>query len=398
MRATTPGSETGARTPRRRDARTTGLPELRFAGLELWVIVLVETVGGGLGLAIAAAGLARRRTRARSRRRYGRYPLLLSLHDEAKPQDLEDTIEAIANLVRVFPTERARHGQPFIAFELRHELGPSGALEWSILVRCEPTIAAGVDSALSAAYPDVRLGPDTPHDESATPLPGHVMRFRKRRGFVYPLVADGDALASPPLEAIAHAQAALAVPSVVRFGLTPAPVCWESIARWSYRRHENKLIRSERWGLPEGGLTSTLNRAEMANAGRTQNRSLFWLECVIAADGLQSARRLAATVQARRGENRLQRRWMPVRHNLYRRRFAAATPPLLPSPRSLISASEAAHLLALPTARMKGVPVRRAATPRISMPPEIQRADPDLPVPTAVAAELAVAVGVEIAT
>ena len=71
---------------------------------------------------------------------------------------------------------------------------------------------------------------------------------------------------------------------------------------------------------------------------------------------------------------------MPVRHNLYRRRFPTATPPLLPSPRALISAAEAAHLLALPTARMKGVPVRRVAIPRIPMPPEILRADPDQPV------------------
>ena len=62
---------------------------------------------------------------------------------------------------------------------------------------------------------------------------------------------------------------------------------------------------------------------------------------------------------------------MPVRQNLYRRRFPTATPPLLPSPRALISAAEAAHLLALPTARMKGVPVRRVAIPRIPMPPEI---------------------------
>jgi hypothetical protein len=72
---------------------------------------------------------------------------------------------------------------------------------------------------------------------------------------------------------------------------------------------------------------------------------------------------------------------MIVRHNLYRRRFPTATPPLLPSPRCLISAAEAAHLLELPSARMKGVPVRRLAIPRIPMPPEILRADVDEPVP-----------------
>ena len=139
-------------------------------------------------------------------------------------------------------------------------------------------------------------------------------------------------------------------------------------------------MRQERWGLPEGGLTSTLNRAEMTNAERTQNRSLFWLEVVVAADTRETCKQLAAAVQARRGENRLHRRWMIARQDLYRRRFPTATPPLLPSPRSLVSAAEVAHLLALPSARMKGVPVRRVAVPRIPMPPEILRAEPSAPV------------------
>ena len=50
-------------------------------------------------------------------------------------------------------------------------------------------------------------------------------------------------------------------------------------------------MRQERWGLPEGGLTSTFNRAEMRAAERTQNRSLFWLETVVAADTPRRARR-----------------------------------------------------------------------------------------------------------
>jgi hypothetical protein len=39
-----------------------------------------------------------------------------------------------------------------------------------------------------------------------------------------------------------------------------------------------------------------------------------------------------------------------------------------------VSAAEAAHLLALPSARMKGVPVRRLTLPRIPAPPEAMRA------------------------
>src|SRR4051812_21274017 len=231
--------------------------EPRILGLPVALLVALEAASGTLGLATTALALAVRRTRARRRRVYELYTLHLSPHDEAKPQDLEDMLEAIANLVRAFPTDRARTGQSFLAFELLHLPGPSGELEWSIAARCEPKIAVALDAALSAAYPDVRLGhvggtAPQPHD---MPLaePGHVMRFRKQRGFIYPLVAAGDELASPPLEAIAHAQASLGVPSAIRFTLTPAPVWLEGVARALYRHHENRLVRQERWGLPEGG-------------------------------------------------------------------------------------------------------------------------------------------------
>ena len=87
----------------------------------------------------------------------------------------------------------------------------------------------------------------------------------------------------------------------------------------------------------------------------------------------ERARRVAAAVQSRRGENRLHRRWMIVRQRLYRRRFPQALRPLIPSTRCLVSAAEVAHLLELPTARMKGVPVRRLMLPRIPAPPELER-------------------------
>ena len=130
---------------------------------------------------------------------------------------------------------------------------------------------------------------------------------------MYSLIADGEEQASSPLEQIARAQIAAGAPSIVRFQLTPTPSFFEELARRLYRRHENKLVRQERWGLPEGGLWSTFNRAEMRAAERTQNRSLFWLETVIAADSREVCKTVAAAVQSRRGENRLHRRWMIIR-------------------------------------------------------------------------------------
>jgi hypothetical protein len=357
----------------------------RILGLSLPELIALEAAGGTLGLATTGLALGIRRTRARRRRNYARYALHLSPHDEAKPQDVEDLMEAIAHLVRALPADRARHGQPYVAFELDHDQGPSGELEWSLAVRCPPQLAVALDGTLSAAYPDARLGRLAGEHPQPAPtragVPGHVMRFRKRRGFVYSLLPAADELGSPPLEAIAHAQVSLGTPSTIRFSLTPAPASLEAITHRCFRRHENRLAHQGRWGLPEAGLQSTLQRAELTNASRAQNRSLFWLELVIAAADRETCRQLAAAVQARRGENRLHRRWMPIRHDLYRRRFPAAIPPLVPSPRALVSAAEAAHLLALPTARMKGVPVRRIAIPRIPMPPEIHRAAVEHAVP-----------------
>ena len=351
-----------------------------FSPIEL---VAIELAGGVLLLCGVAGLLIGRRTLRRRTRGYALYELHLSTHDQAKGQDLEDMVESIANIVRAWPADRARHGQPYVALELICSAvdGASGAteMEWSINIRCQPRAVTALDGALSAAYPDVRLG--RTHGEQPYPRPGvlrepgYVIRFRKERSFVYSLIADGEQQASSPLEQIARAQVAQDGPSLVRFQLTPTPSTFEELARRLYRHHENKLARQERWGLREGGLTSTFNRAEMRAAERTQNRSLFWLETVLAADTREVCKAVAAAVQSRRGENRLHRRSMIIRQGLYRRRFRRALGPLVPSFRSLVSAAEVAHMLELPSARMKGVPVRRVTIPRIPAPPEIVRAD-----------------------
>ena len=341
----------------------------------------LESAAGVLLIGVLLLLLVARRVRRRGRREYALYELHLSTHDQAKGQDLEDMVESIANIVRAWPAERVRHGQPYLALELICGTAPNAGgrleMEWSINIRCEPESASALDGAISAAYPDVRLG--RTHGELPRPRPGalrepgYVMRFRKERSFVYSLIADGEEQASAPLEQIARAQVAVAAPSVVRFQLIPTPSRFEELARRLYRRQETRLARHERLGLREGGLLSTFNRAEMRAAERTQNRSLFWLETVVAADTRQACKTVAAAVQSRRGENRLHRRWMTIRQRLYRRRFPRALGPLIPTFRTLVSASEVAHLLELPSARMKGVPVRRVTIPRIPAPPEVVR-------------------------
>ena len=378
-RNSAPRPASHARSVSRHRAQPGGL--LPAATVRALIRAGVEIAAGIALIGLLLMALVGRRIGRRSRREYGLYELHLSTHDQAKPQDLEDMIESIANIVRAWPAERMRDGQPYLALELICGHAPhsrSGReMHWSINIRCQPRDVAALDGAISAAYPDVRLGRVHGHDPrprvGALREPGYVMRFRKERSFVYSLIADSEPDASAPLEQIARAQIAVSAPSIVRFQLTPTPSSFEALARRQYRQHEHKIARQEHWGLPDGALQSTFNRAEMRAAERTQNRSLFWLETVIAADTPEVCKTVAAAVQSRRGENRLHRRWMIVRQRLYRKRFARALGPLVPSTRCLVSAAEVAHLLALPSARMKGVPVKRMTLPRIPAPPGVTR-------------------------
>jgi len=337
-------------------------------GHVLLVFALSAVLGAGV-FARSAIRVVRERLENRLTREYGLYELRLSLHDEAREQDVVDMVEALLHAVREFPADRAREGQPFIAIEAHFGPGVAGELEWALCVRCERALAQTIDGILSSAYPDVRLGYEftgPPREIGGVlPEPGHVLRFRKARSFIYPIVSEVQPHAARPLEAIAQAQAALGEPSTVRFQLTPCALAVERYARERLRGHEDRLA------IGDGGVLGSLNRSEMTAAAGSQDHAWCWLEVQVACRSRETANRIAAAVLARRGENRLQCRWMIARGDLYRRRFPTAYPPLLPSLRTLASSSEIAHLIALPGARLKNVPVRRLALPRIPAPPEL---------------------------
>ena len=182
------------------------------------------------------------------------------MHDEAREQDLVDMVEALLHTVREFPEQRGRDGQPFIALEAHFGPGCSGELEWVLCVRCERALVASIDGIVSAAYPDVRLGYELlgPPQEIGGVLkePGHVLRFRKSRSVVYPIVSEVQPGAARPLEAIAQAQAVLGVPSTVRFQLTPCALPIERYARERLRAHEDRpgdrRRRHSRLAEPDG--------------------------------------------------------------------------------------------------------------------------------------------------
>jgi hypothetical protein len=362
--------------------RRTGRHSWLTFGDVLWIFA-VSAILSAFSLAGWLIYVVRRRLANRLTREYGLYEVKLSMHDEAREQDLADMVEALANAVREFPEQRGRDGQPFIALEAHYGPGPAGEMEWVLCVRCEKALVATIDGIISGAYPDIRVGYEFggPPQEirGVIGVPGHVLRFRKDRSFVYPIADETERASSSPIEAIAQAQVAVGVPSTIRVQITPCMLAVERLARDLFHHHENRLT------LGDAGLSDTLNRSEMTAASQAQDRSWCWLEVQVAADCRENANRVAAAVQARRGQNRLARRWMILRQDLYRDRFPSAYPPLLPplTLRSLVSSIELAHLLELPGARMKSVPVRRLAVPRIPAPPEVHMAaenpEPELP-------------------
>ena len=311
------------------------------------------------------------------------------MHDDAKPGDLEDMVEAIGAAVRKRYNDRVSHGQPFVALELWHRPSEVG-MQSTLCLVCEAQMARTLEGIIAGAYPDVRLGrtfEEEPHPISAElGEPRYVMRFRKRRPFIYPLgnpapgAVQRHGKGTPLIEAIAMTQTALATESLVRFQIMPATEQLEDRARRRLEEHERRHHGHHHHG---GRGTTILDQAEMRSAVEIRHRSMFYLEVQVGSSDWETCNRIAASLVARRGENHLHRRYMVIRQRMYCRRFPRAYPPLFPplSMRSLVSGVELAHLLELPSARLKGVPIRRLTIPRMPAPPNAGRARaPVLPV------------------
>ena len=169
-------------------------------------------------------------------------------------------VESIANIVRAWPAERIRDGQPYVALELICGTRPQRrGRRWS----GRSTSAASRGSVARARRRDQRhlpRRPARPRPRRRSPArapgalrePGYVMRFRKERSFVYSLIADGEEQASSPLEQIARAQVAVGAPSIVRFQLTPTPSFFEELARRLYRHHEQQARAPGTLGTARG--------------------------------------------------------------------------------------------------------------------------------------------------
>jgi hypothetical protein len=340
------------------------------------------TLAGFVVAVVVVIRVVRRRTRNRRIRAYARYVVHLSAHDEAARADLDEAIAAMIGIVRERADVRWRQGQPWFAIELHYSPGTAD-MEWMICFVCEPRVVRRLDAALASAYPDVRVGYEFVCEP--TPLagrvrrPAHIERLLKRRSFVFALGEDEDRRAKggiPLIELVAQAQTATSHASTVRLTLLPTLRVVEQMAGWIAHREADSSAREETWSARSAGLRSPQRRRELEGVERTQHRSLCWFELVVGSDDRETCEAVAATVQALPGANRLRRRIVDLRPRRTRERFVSGEPPLLPWPpmRSVLSSAEIATIIELPTARMRGVPVRRLMLPRIPAPPEALRA------------------------
>ena len=243
------------------------------------VEIASAAVGAGLRARVAPRSLVRPARRPASRNRRARPSTAATFAGAFLGRsyrhlvDLEDMIEAIANIVRAFPADRART-RPAVprarAARTARPLGRHGVVD--LRVRCEPARSPSRSTPRSAPPTPTCASatcPASPRNRApaATAIPGHVMRFRKERSFVYPL--RGRPATSSPRRRWRRSRTPRSRSARRRSSASssrPPPAFFEELARRRYRRHENRLVRQERWGLPEGGLTSTLNRAEMTSA------------------------------------------------------------------------------------------------------------------------------------
>ena len=188
-------------TPPRAAARGAGGPHRHRGGshhgwLTFGHVLLLFAASFVLSVVSAAGWLVaigRRRLENRLTREYGLYEVMFSLHDEAREQDVTDMVEALLNAVREFPEERAATDSRSLLSRRTTGQDRPGSLSGCCACAASghsrrawmgssapPTRTCG--SATSSSGPPKEIG-------GRIPRPGHVLRFRKERSFIYPIVA-----------------------------------------------------------------------------------------------------------------------------------------------------------------------------------------------------------------
>ena len=322
----------------------TGLDGLREMWREIRIYVLAAGVITALTLAIVIAMVVQR-LRSRKQRDIARYELVLGQADEATHDEVAAAAEALVQALRSTLVERVAGGQPWLAIESWH-VPPTTRGETGnalLMILCEPVTLDPALAALRRAYSNLTVRCDL---ETGEPVrydaprfePSHVLRVRKARDWVLPV---GGSSGSPDHSNARSVMATVirqqqkagrdGLVSCVRWCLLPADESVDALAARRLRRlaesteHQNSAVSADVVEAQRSGggalcfveLQSAIQRAPGSDAGRYGD--------------LQAAcRLLVSPALSMRGVNTFVERQMVIRQKLYRRRWARATPPVLP--------------------------------------------------------------------
>ena len=258
-----------------------------------------------------------------------------------------------------------------------------------LMVLCEPTTLEPALAALRRAYPNLTVRCDL---ETGEPLryeaprfeAAHVLRVRKARDWVLPVGgASGSSdhsNARSVMATVIRQQQKVGndgLVSCVRWCLLPADESVDSLAARRLRRlaesteHQNSAVSADVIEAQRSGggalcfveLQSAVQRAPGSQAGRYGD-----LQAV--------CRLLVSPALSMRGVNTFVERQMVIRQKLYRRRWARATPPVLPDQTgaTLWFSGELGLFIELPSLGSEhDLPLARNTVPHLPAPAALPR-------------------------
>jgi Replication-relaxation len=371
----------------------------------LWVQIRTPVAVLGVmvsALVVVAVFTVVGRVRARRLREMTRFQLTLGQSDEATHDETAAACEHLVQVLRCTLTARVCGGQPWLAIESWHMPSSRGGETGSatLMLLCEPVMLDPAVAALRRAFPNLGVRRDPRSGEPCRYgelrfAAAHVLRVRKARDWALPI---GGPKGRPDTSNARSVMAAVirqqqevgrkGFVSCVRWCLLPAAESVDSDAANRLRRMADStrtanaavsadILEAQRGG---GGAMCFVELQAAVEPTRTgPDRRRF-------ADLQAVCRLLLSPALSQRGVNTLVERQMILRQDLYRRRWARGTPPLLPdqSGATLLFATELAVMLEFPGLGAEhGLPLQRSTVPYLPAPPGLTRAQMlQMPVPT----------------
>jgi len=322
----------------------TGLDGLREMWAQIRPYAIAAAAIAALGL-VGVSAMVVTRLRSRSHRDIARYQLVLGQADEATHDEVAAAAEALVQALRSTLVERVAGGQPWLAIESWHvpPVTPGETGTALLMMLCEPVTVGPALAALRRAYPNLTVRSDA---ETGEPrrydaprfAAAHVLRVRKARDWVLPVGGSGantdHSNARSVMATVIRQQQRVGqdgLISCVRWCLLPADESVDALAARRLRRlaesteHQNSAVSADVAEAQRSGGGALcfveLQSAVQAAPGREVTRY---------ADLQAVCRLLVSPALSMRGVNTFVERQMVIRQRLYRRRWARATPPVLP--------------------------------------------------------------------